>query len=246
MTSISSRPIAPPSPACGLSPETASRGRGDAEIADQRCVHDPRRLDDQRGRQLARDLDQRDVDGHRHDAQPGRDQHHHGARHAAKMREIFGVAGKGEAGALLQQALGDGIGDHSGRPARRAPDARPDRSPRGLRLRSPARPRQGGTARAGPVARPAARGRRRRAPRRARRSRRPPPSAAMPRSRSGSSMRKKGGNPARCCHAATAISPPMPAGSPIVRASGCVTAPGSARRAAFPAAGPRRAARCAG
>ncbi len=46
MISISSRPIAPSSPACGLRPATARRGRGDAEIAHQRARGDAAGGDD--------------------------------------------------------------------------------------------------------------------------------------------------------------------------------------------------------
>ena len=55
MIAVSSRPSAPLSPACGLSPATASRGRAMPKRRRRSRADDPRRLDDQLRRQARGD-----------------------------------------------------------------------------------------------------------------------------------------------------------------------------------------------
>ena len=70
--------------------------------------------------QPRRDLDQRDVDRDRHDREQRRPDHHDGVdRRAPSLREraeIFGMAGKGEAG-FIEGLLGDRVGHDRARGA---------------------------------------------------------------------------------------------------------------------------------
>ena len=117
----SSVPSEPSSPACGLSPETASRGlarpKRDFQIRD----HDAGCRHDQFAGELRDGVTQRKMDGHGHDGEGRRPQHHHRLRRMAAARrefgEKFGVAGMPESGAV-QHTLGDRIGDDGSWPAR--------------------------------------------------------------------------------------------------------------------------------
>ena len=112
IVSISSRPIAPPSPACGLRPATARRGRVDAEALRHIARDDARGRDDQVAASARRRVGERDVDRHRHDRERARPDHHHRLRRAApfarELAEKFGVAGEGEAG-LVEDFLAIGL-----------------------------------------------------------------------------------------------------------------------------------------
>ena len=223
--SISSRPMVPCSPACGLRPATARRGcampksRASAAAA-MRPAATMRSV-----RQRAQRLAQRLVDRHRHHAQSGAHQHHRDRR-AAQLGEIFGVAGMRKAGGVERLFL-DRIGDQS-----------PPRALPGLvwhlgeSIRSPQ-----------PHWRSQACRRRRDAPNAATRLAAPggisarPFRASPPRSarsirvarravRAGPDRRseKMAGRhrSRRASQARKAISPPMPAGSPMVSASAAV------------------------
>ena len=101
--SISSRPRWPPSPACGLSPQTAMRGaampklRRAARVARWRAS---RRTASQRDR--GRHVGERQVRRYERDAQRriarAADQHHHDARRVRALGEELGVAGERNAG----------------------------------------------------------------------------------------------------------------------------------------------------
>ena len=227
ITSISSRPIAPPSPACGLSPATAMRGAAIPKSAVERAVGDPqRRLEERRG-QRPRHRRQRDVDRHRHHPEAGRRQHHHRQGSAAQVREELGMPREGEAGAVDQRLLVDRVGAERqrGAAADQLDPARDDRDRRrGVRRvgapgrrrvrqrvrRAPAAPRAA-TAAASPGAAIARSG----TPRRA---------AELGACAQG---RRSGRTPARprsAFQALSAISAPIPAGSPRVSATGSVIA----------------------
>ena len=97
MISISSRPSAPPSPAWGLSPATASRGCGDAEL---RCRPARRRGPRRRsGRSVSASgtSGEREMGGDRDGAQGRPGEHHRvsSPRHAAALGDEFGLAGMG-------------------------------------------------------------------------------------------------------------------------------------------------------
>ena len=110
----SSMPSEPSSPACGLRPDIARRGRAMPKRAFRSATAMRAVRDDQLARQLRDRLAQREVDRHRHDGEGRRPQHHHRLRRvAAACREFgekFGMAGMPEAGAV-EHALGDRIGD---------------------------------------------------------------------------------------------------------------------------------------
>ena len=84
--------------------------RGEGEVLHQGGVGDAERGLEKLGRQRPRHVGDGDVDGHRHHAQQGRRQHHHRQRRAGEMREELGVAGEGEAGAVLERLLVDRVG----------------------------------------------------------------------------------------------------------------------------------------
>ena len=112
-------PIAPSSPACGLRPATASRGRGDAEPLAQVARHDPAGLDDQLGRQRSGHRGKRDVDGHRDHGERLAPQHHHRmrrrrARLAASAARYSVWPGMAKP-ACVEHVLGDRVGDERGR-----------------------------------------------------------------------------------------------------------------------------------
>ena len=117
---LSSVPSEPSSPACGLRPDSASRGRERPKLLLQAVGHDARGRDDQLGRKLRDRLAQRKMDRHRHDGEHRRPQHHHRLRRLAvpggELGEEFGVAGMAEAGAI-QHAFRDGIGHDSAGPS---------------------------------------------------------------------------------------------------------------------------------
>ena len=80
----SSSPSVPSSPACGLSPAIASRGRGRPNRADRSCatmrpVSTIRSIG-----KLPEDLFQRQMDCDRHDCQFRRPQHHHGTQRSSQ------------------------------------------------------------------------------------------------------------------------------------------------------------------
>ena len=221
---VSSSPIVPDSPAWGLRAATARRGCGDAEVAAQGRGCDAAVGDNRRGGEFRGNVPQRQVDRHRHHPQARDSQHHHRCR-AGKMAEIFGVTGIGEAG-RLQGRFVDRIGHHgrgraaahqrhglidggdhrfAGFGARPAQDDIAD-----SHLKRQHRQALSRTQRAASAA--AAMGMIGQAT---------PNRAASRRSRSGSSMAKKTGVAAsRDAQALRRISPPIPAGSPMVTASG--------------------------
>ena len=112
--SISSLPSAPSSPACGLRPATASRGRAMPKRALRSAPRCARSLTISSVVSSRERLAQRQMDRHRHDGKRRRPQHHHRLRRRAavgrKLGEKFGVAGMAEAGAV-EHALGDRVGD---------------------------------------------------------------------------------------------------------------------------------------
>ena len=235
----SSRPSAPLSPACGLSPATASRG----------CAMPKRRrrsrstiragLDDQLRREARRAPARSGtwtVTGTTASAS-----HHSiitgcgGVRPARRQRrQELGVAGMGEAG-LVEHVLRDRVGDEAPRPRRRARAAPPPRSTAMVAAAVAGSGLPGSAATASPTGdAPAARGERR--PRRPRAScARPAPRARgarrVRRMKSGSPRRQKG-RPisSRRSQALSVISGPMPAGSPCVRARIAAPAPLPRRR----------------
>ena len=109
----SSSPIAPCSPACGLRPATASRGRVDAEQRPEPGCSDAACANDLDGVKRAHRLGQGQVDGHRHDAQFGTGEHHGDVDPARQLGEILRMAGMPEA-CVLQGLLLDGIGHQAG------------------------------------------------------------------------------------------------------------------------------------
>ena len=83
---------------------------GDAEVGGERPVGDPeRRLEQLRG-QRGGHLGERAVDRHRHHPERRGREHHYRQAGAAEVGEVLGVSGEGEAGARLQQRLGDRVG----------------------------------------------------------------------------------------------------------------------------------------
>ena len=113
----SSMPSAPPSPACGLSPATASRGRGRANRRLRSLGDDPPGLDDHLFGERVGHVAERDVDRHRHRPELGPGEHHHRTGGEAgpggrQRSEELGVAGMAEAGGV-ERLLADRIGDQS-------------------------------------------------------------------------------------------------------------------------------------
>ena len=118
----SSSPSVPSSPACGLSPAIASRGRAMPKCARQVMRHDAAGFDNQFGRKLLEDVLERQMDCHRNDRKFRRPQHHHRPQRLAgrflhQLGQKFGVAGLGEA-PTVKHVLGDRIGDYRGGRAR--------------------------------------------------------------------------------------------------------------------------------
>lgn len=114
MIASSSRPSAPFSPACGLSPAIASRGRSSPKARVQISRRYHAGAIDEVWRQLIRHVLQRDVDrdgdgaqlrpGKQHDRQDGLPR-----RLLGKVRQVFRMAGKAEAG-IVKNRLGDRVG----------------------------------------------------------------------------------------------------------------------------------------
>ena len=94
--------------------------RSEAEAGFQIRHHDASRGDDQLAGELRDRLAQRKMDGHGHDGEGRRPQHHHRLwRMTATCREFckkFGMAGMPEPGSV-EHALGDRIGDDRTRPS---------------------------------------------------------------------------------------------------------------------------------
>ena len=124
MTSVSSVPIRPPSPACGLRPATAMRGEAMPKSWVSAAAGDAHGLDDQGARQRARHGGERDVHRDRHDLQLVGHQHHDGLRSAGsavaqrQLGQELGVAGVGQLGPV-ERALDDGVRHQRQRLARR-------------------------------------------------------------------------------------------------------------------------------
>ena len=101
ITCTSSTPNRPPSPACGLRPATATRGRVAPKASAAACGDADRRQHGVEGHRLDR-LAQRHVDRHQHRLQLVVGEHHaHRRQRAARGRERLqhlGVAGIGDAG----------------------------------------------------------------------------------------------------------------------------------------------------
>ena len=96
MTSRSSVPRCPLSPACGLSPHTAMRGRAMPQSRRRSSCEDAQRDVEQRGRDRVADRAQRQVrGGQRHAQRVGRQQHHRvrGAACAAARYSVWPVNG---------------------------------------------------------------------------------------------------------------------------------------------------------
>ena len=112
ITSRSSVPNRPASPACGFSPATATRGVVDPELA-QRAVGEPDDGQLALGLHAPDGLGQRDVRADVDDAQLVGDEHHRVVAHAGQLGEDLGVAGVAEAGEvhrlLVQRRGGDGV-----------------------------------------------------------------------------------------------------------------------------------------
>ena len=117
----SSVPNEPSSPACGLRPDTARRGRAIPKWDFKPGCRDTRRRDDQVARKLSQRLAQRDMNGDRHDGKRRRPQHHDGLRRGiarrGKFGKIFGMTGMAKTG-TVEHVLGNRIGDDRARPAR--------------------------------------------------------------------------------------------------------------------------------
>ena len=90
-----------------VQPRHGQPWRGQAELRDQRRMGDADARLEQFGRERGGHLGQRDVNGRRHHAQLVRGQHHHHLGHPGQMGEVFRMAGKGEARAVLQGLLVD-------------------------------------------------------------------------------------------------------------------------------------------
>ena len=112
MIRASSSPIAPPSPACGLSPATASRGRAmpksrrSASATIRACAHDACSAP---AAAAPRPAAMCTVSGTTRSDGPG--QHHHRPCAAGELGQELGVAGKAEAGGV-ERRLVDRVGDH--------------------------------------------------------------------------------------------------------------------------------------
>ena len=166
---------------------------------------------------------ERQVDGHRHHAQRGAGQHHRDLGAARQLGQELGVAGMPEA-RILQRLLLDRIGGEAG-------DLAGLCHLRGAFDRASVAGGIGRIGLAGPGRHLELHGAARAAP-----SRRPPPPRAglaisrtgtarpsvpaRAASRAGSSIAKNGRAASRASHALRLSSPPTPAGSPIVTASG--------------------------
>ena len=223
----SSGPSMPSSPACGLRPATARRGlpmpkrlrrsRGNRSS----CVDDPL------GCQFRGHSRERDVDSDWHNAQPRSGQHHDRhrsdaeqllAQRAEKLRmsrerksdvaqrlflDRIGHDGRGRSGAHhlngCPDRCDDGVGCLRSRfgPVTPEPEARPRRH--GSASGNASRASAGATLAVG-ISTPSGCARRMSSP--------------------ASPMKRKGGTLSRACHAAIAMSGPIPAGSPNVRTSG--------------------------
>ena len=111
----SSSPSVPFSPACGLSPATASRGRGmrNRTVRSRATIRPVSTI--KLGRKMPKISLQRQVDRHRHDGKLRRPQHHHRpqrlpGRLAHQRGQEFGVAGLGKS-PIVEHVLGHRIGD---------------------------------------------------------------------------------------------------------------------------------------
>ena len=147
----------------------------------------------------------------------GRGQHHHRAGRAGEVGEVLGMAGEGEAGAVLQRLLVDGVGAEGERGAAADElDAAGDDGDDGggvLRARAAGLGRAGQRVRQDGEAGGHGGGRLVRARRWATTG---PPRCA------GSPIRKKASSSRSAAQALSAISPPIPAGSPSVSATGFI------------------------
>ncbi len=118
--SMSSRPSEPSSPACGLRPDIASRGRARPKCAFRSATAIRAVRHDQFARELRQRIAQRKMDGDGNDGERRRPQHHHRLRWTAaiggKLGEKLGVAGMTESGAV-EHALGDRVGDDGAGPS---------------------------------------------------------------------------------------------------------------------------------
>ena len=115
----------------------ASRGRAMPKRAFRSATAIRAVVDDQVGRELRERLAQRKMDGHGHDGERRRPQHHHRLRRLAaiggQLGKKFGVAGMAESGAV-EHALGDRIGDDgAGSSAPDMVDGMADGGQRGVR-----------------------------------------------------------------------------------------------------------------
>ena len=112
MTSISSRPRCPASPACGFSPQTSDARRGDAATAgagrDRGCAGSRPALSPVMAPLTS--ASGRCVVASATRSESGRQQHHR-PRSAAALGEVLGVAGEGDAG-VVDDALLHRRGDH--------------------------------------------------------------------------------------------------------------------------------------
>ena len=91
MISISSRPRAPDSPACGLRPATAIRA---AAAPDEKGLEEPADPHDLGGPQFPGHVGERDMGGDESDGETRAGQEHGEVLHAAARGEEFGLAGK--------------------------------------------------------------------------------------------------------------------------------------------------------
>ena len=137
----SSSPRVPASPACGLSPATASRGCAiPKRVARSRATIRPVSTTSSLESCLE-DFAQRQVDCHRHDSEFRGPQHHHRAQRLAgrflhQLGEKFSVAGLGKS-PIVEHVLGDRIGDDGRcRPRHDVGDRAADRSDGGRRAGS--------------------------------------------------------------------------------------------------------------
>ena len=112
--------MAPPSPACGLSPATASRGPAMPKRARQILRDDAGGFDDQARRQRLWNIRQRYMDGNRHDGEALAPQHHDrkrrlGSRLGGERGEELRVAGMLKAG-LVEHVFRDRARGHAACP----------------------------------------------------------------------------------------------------------------------------------
>ena len=134
----SSSPSVPASPACGLSPAIASRGRAMPKPRGKIVRDDAPGFDHEFGREMLEDFPQRQMDRHRHDREFRRPQHHDRPQRLAgrflhQPRQELGMSGFGEA-PIVKHVLGNRIGDDGRRRARHdVGDRAADRSDRGGR-----------------------------------------------------------------------------------------------------------------